>query len=119
MTGFGRAEHRTELYDVKVEMHSVNRKNSEVVFQLPKPLLEIESDLRKKVSEQILRGRIQVNLTVELLQKEEANTSVDHVKLQALVKACEEMSKATNQEMKLEFADVIRIGGVVSLEVYI
>ena len=47
MTGFGRAEHATNSILARVEAASVNRKQSEVVVQLPRAYAELEATLRK------------------------------------------------------------------------
>jgi len=116
MTGFGRAEHETAHYQVKIEMHSVNRKNCEVILQLPKPLLELEAELRKIILSSVHRGRVQVNLTIAPCNSETAGATVDAVKLKAIVKACEEISQVTGNKMELQFNDLVKLGGVVSIE---
>ncbi len=85
MTGFGRAEFATDDYHAKVEMQSVNRKNGEVVIQLPKALAELETGLRKLVLQSVQRGRVQVSVIVTPVGVKPAETLVDEVRLKSTV----------------------------------
>src|SRR3954465_15931117 len=64
MTGYGRGE--TDHYGTKftVELNSVNRKQSDVVVNLPRDLIELEPRIRQTINPKISRGR--TNATVSL-----------------------------------------------------
>ena len=57
MTGFGRGSHATDKIVARVEASSVNRKQGEVSFHMPRTLAELEPGLRKAVLSRISRGR--------------------------------------------------------------
>ncbi|WP_075980982.1 YicC/YloC family endoribonuclease [Bacillus massilinigeriensis] len=65
MTGFGRSKKESASFSVTVEIKSVNHRFSEFVIRMPRQLLKIEDKLKKKMSEQIKRGRVEVFVTVE------------------------------------------------------
>ena len=75
MTGFGRAEHATDTLVARVEMSSINRKQSEVVIQLPRALNELDAQLRKIALGKISRGRLNVNIQIERAASAEAALS--------------------------------------------
>ncbi len=60
MTGYGRGE--TDLRGTKfsVELNSVNRKQSDIVINLPRDLAELEPRIRQAINENISRGRTNV-----------------------------------------------------------
>ena len=64
MTGFGRSHHVTERFSVTVEMKTVNHRFCEIQIRMPRQLLKIEDKLKKKLNEQITRGRVEVFVTV-------------------------------------------------------
>ena len=64
MTGFGRSEGRFQNRMVAVELRSVNHRYCEVMLRLPKPLLSIETDLKKLIHERFSRGRIDCSITL-------------------------------------------------------
>jgi len=64
MTGYGRGETDHDGTKFTVELNSVNRKQSDVVVNLPRDLIELEPRIRQTINENISRGR--TNATVSL-----------------------------------------------------
>jgi uncharacterized protein (TIGR00255 family) len=60
MTGYGRAEIDYRGTRLSVEVNSVNRKQSDIVINLPRDLGELEPRIRQTVNENISRGRTSV-----------------------------------------------------------
>ncbi|MFV0415353.1 MAG: YicC/YloC family endoribonuclease [Chthoniobacterales bacterium] len=63
MTGHGRGEASSGELTVVAECSSVNRKQLDVAFQIPREWNSLESAIRKEVASVATRGRIQVFLT--------------------------------------------------------
>jgi len=68
MTGFGQGQASVEGLTVQVEMSSVNRKNLDLHFSLPRGLSALEARCQKLVSDKCGRGRIQTRLLVESVE---------------------------------------------------
>lgn len=64
MTGYGRALFSSEWGHGTVEIHCVNRKGLELSVQLPKELLFLDMDIRKKLSCSVERGQVTLRLTL-------------------------------------------------------
>ena len=62
MTGFGRGEARQGDRLWQVECASVNRKQLEVVVNLPRDLSTLEGEVRNRVAAACSRGRVQVSI---------------------------------------------------------
>src|SRR5436853_6235094 len=60
MTGYGRAEVVHAGRKFSVELNSVNRKQSDIVINLPRDLAELEPRIRQTINENISRGRTNV-----------------------------------------------------------
>src|SRR5438105_6772348 len=60
MTGYGRAEIDHGGTKFSVELNSVNRKQSDIVVNLPRDLTELEPRIRQTINENISRGRTNV-----------------------------------------------------------
>ena len=65
MTGFGRAEHASEGMIARVEIATVNRKQADIHFNLPRDIATLEGDLRKLVLKCVSRGRVNVSINLE------------------------------------------------------
>jgi uncharacterized protein (TIGR00255 family) len=63
MTGYGRGEADQNGQRFSVELNSVNRKQSDVVINLPRDLAALEPRIREAINENISRGRTNVTVT--------------------------------------------------------
>ena len=62
MTGYGRGESDRDGAKVSVEVNSVNRRQSDIVINLPRELSALEPRVRQLVSERVARGRTNVSV---------------------------------------------------------
>ncbi len=58
MTGYGRGSAANEIFEITVELSSVNRKNLEINFALPKEWMQIDRKISEKLRTQIRRGKV-------------------------------------------------------------
>ena len=65
MTGYGRGEVDHGGAKLSVELNSVNRKQSDIVVNLPRDLAELEPRIRQTINERISRGRMNVLVTLQ------------------------------------------------------
>lgn len=69
MTGFGSGSAADEQLEVAVELSSVNRRNFEAIMSLPREWQSLERGLSERLRQFINRGRVQVSLQVNKLDK--------------------------------------------------
>ena len=65
MTGYGKAETQLKNKIISLELKSLNSKNLDISVRLPREIKEIELGLRKIISENLLRGKIDLFVTIE------------------------------------------------------
>jgi len=116
MTGFGRAEHTTDTLLAKVEINSVNRKQGEVVVQIPRTLASLETDIRKTVLGRVQRGRIHVGITLNQISTDGAPVQVDQAKAQALINAMKQLEQLSGRSLPLTASDFIRANDIIHLD---
>jgi uncharacterized protein (TIGR00255 family) len=97
MTGYGRAQVSTEGIAVVVEIQAVNKRQAEVLVNLPDALSAWESEIRSIVDRAISRGRITVNFNLEFSVAE-----VDPVLNRQLAKSYLSAFKALQSELHLD-----------------
>lgn len=78
MTGFGRGESATDGWRCVVEISSLNRKQSDIEVRLPREWQALESDVRKIVGTNVSRGRVNVQVAIELPAGSSAALKVDY-----------------------------------------
>lgn len=63
MTGFGRGTYSTEEREYTIEIKSVNHKYTDINVRLPYVLSFLEEKIKKEVSQNVARGKIDINVT--------------------------------------------------------
>ncbi|MFC5051378.1 YicC/YloC family endoribonuclease [Rubritalea spongiae] len=116
MTGFGRASHATETLVANIEASSVNRKQGEVVVQLPRNYAELEPAIRKYVLEHISRGRVSISISLEQTESATAPISVDSAKAKALSNALKDLSHQIGHPLEITAADILRVPDIIKFE---
>jgi uncharacterized protein (TIGR00255 family) len=64
MTGYGRGQAMSQGTKIIAEIQSVNKRQTEIVVNLPSALASLENDLRAKIDHSLHRGRIIVTISV-------------------------------------------------------
>ena len=114
MTGFGRGTMSTDKWHAAVEINSVNRKQAEVVVQMPRELAELEARIRKTVLGVVSRGRIQVSINLERGHAALASIRVDEVLARAFRSAFADLSTAAGHEVLPTASDYLRQPGILN-----
>jgi len=65
MTGYGKAESAYATGKIIVELRCVNHRYGEVTVKLPRVLMQFENEIKKRVSEKLSRGKIDVFIQLE------------------------------------------------------
>lgn len=68
MTGFGRAEEIFEGKKISIDLKSLNSKSLDLNIKIPLRYKEKEFEIRKKISDAILRGKIDCYISLEAIE---------------------------------------------------
>ena len=115
MTGYGRGEVDHNGAKFSVELNSVNRKQSDIVINLPRDLTELEPRIRQTINEKISRGR--TNVVVALHNGE--NTTRTLALDTALARSYHEAMRALQKELsapgEITIGTILQAPGVMRL----
>jgi uncharacterized protein (TIGR00255 family) len=114
MTGFGRGTHSNELWQATVEASSINRKQVEVVTNLPRALQCLESNVRQFTLPQVSRGRVQLTIRLEKSGAEDSSQiRINHALAKSLEAAFGELSQSIAREVRPSAADFAKYPGIL------
>ena len=105
MTGCGRGECAQDGFKITVEVHSINRKQVDIVVDLPRDLEVLESSVRDAIHQAVSRGR----LTVKVLLHAPTGRNSARMHLNRA------LAKAYTQELR-RLAKELKLDGKVSLD---
>lgn len=110
MTGFGKSEAEYEQKKILIEIRTLNSKNIDLNFRTPHSYRDLESDLRKKVHQVLIRGKIDVYVFVDYTGVDHATTLNKSV-LQGYLNQLQEIQAADPLEhlkMAIRMPDVLK-----------
>ncbi len=124
MTGYAYNEQSTEDAVVSVEIKSVNSRFLDLSINLPPYLNPLESYYRAKISEKVLRGKVDVNIRVKELESDteviaDANAAKSYQN--AIKKVCEACGYDSNEiplSLIISQPGVLNINKVYDTEKY-
>jgi uncharacterized protein (TIGR00255 family) len=97
MTGYGKAVTEYGSKKISVELRSLNSKQLDLMVRIPNFYKECEVDLRNEITRRVMRGKTELNISVEELHPEKSATLN-----KTLVKTYYEQMKEIADELNIE-----------------
>ena len=94
MTGYGRAMREIEGRQLTIELKSVNHRFLDVSFRMPRGLMFLEDDARKRIAAKLARGHVDVFMTYRNLRSDTKTVRVDKALLSAYMQAFDQIAAA-------------------------
>src|SRR5437016_11166859 len=115
MTGYGRAETDHRGTKFSVELNSVNRKQSDIVINLPRDLTELEPRIRQTINENISRGRTNVVVTFHNGPNGARHLALDTELARSYHEAMCALQKELNAPGEITIGTILQAPGVMRL----
>jgi len=116
MTGYGRAQVAGESRDITVEIKSVNHRYFELNARIPRAYLSLEDPIRAELRKSVVRGKIDLNLTVSRKEGDAVSVSVDRALLSRYLQELRAAAEEFGLKDDLTASTVLRLPSVVSSE---
>jgi uncharacterized protein (TIGR00255 family) len=111
MTGFGRAATQVAGKSLTVEIRSVNSRYLEIHVRLPREYQELELVAKKKLKESLLRGRVDVSVSLESTGEEAV--AVNEAVLESYLSLCRRLSERHGLRQEPDITQLLRLPRVV------
>jgi uncharacterized protein (TIGR00255 family) len=117
MTGFGQGFAQAGGLRAEVEISSVNRKQLDVLVNLPRALVTLEPWVVEKISHAMSRGRVQVQIALQATGDVAATrVRIDDRLAAASLKEMRRVAKKLGIANDVAMSDLLRIHGVLVLQ---
>lgn len=113
MTGYGRAETDHAGTRFSVELNSVNRKQSDIVINLPRDLAELEPRIRQTINENISRGRTNASITFHSGVNGTRNLALDTELARSYHEAMRALQNELNAPGEITISAILQAPGVM------
>ena len=116
MTGFGRGKFENEGRIYTVEIKSVNHKYFDVSIKMPKYFNVLEETIRKRVSDVISRGKIDIFIGFENFSEQGVNIRFNNALAKNYIEGLKKLAEETGVEYKIDLIDIAKFPDIVKLE---
>ncbi len=113
MTGYGRGETDHAGTKFSVELNSVNRKQSDVVINLPRDLVELEPRIRQTINENISRGRTNAAISLHTGANGARNLALNTELARSYHEAMRALQKELNAPGEITITTILQAPGVM------
>ncbi len=113
MTAFARAEARTELGLLAIEIRSVNSRHLEPGFRLPDALREREFAWRERLRQRVARGKVELSARYEAASGLADGVELDRELVQQLLAASSEIEQMARHIGPVSPVELMRMPGVL------
>src|SRR5947209_11347111 len=113
MTGYGRGEVDHKGAKFSVELNSVNRKQSDIVVNLPRDLAELEPRIRQTINQSISRGRTNANVTMHAGPNGSNKLALDVELARSYHDAMRALQKELSAPGEITIATILQAPGVM------
>ena len=99
MTGYGRAQKNSDLFNITAEVKSVNHRYFEFSSRVPRSYAFLDEKLKSLANSYISRGKVEFSLQIENVASSDTEVSVNKPLAQSYIKAFGELSEIAGKNI--------------------
>ncbi|MBB6520347.1 YicC/YloC family endoribonuclease [Pseudoteredinibacter isoporae] len=112
MTGFARSEQQYSWGSISWELRSVNHRYLEPNFRLPEAHRSLEPNLREQIRNKLSRGKLDINLNIQLGTSEKAQLGLNQDLIDQLISANKQL-QSQGEFSPLDPLELLKWPGVI------
>ncbi len=116
MTGFGRARFENNNRTYTVEIKSVNHRYNEITIKLPRSISYLEDKVKKEVSSNISRGKIDVFVNFDNNSAEGKNIKINKELAGIYIKELKELANENSINSEILVTEISKFPDVLTIE---
>ena len=116
MTGYGKANLSKEEREYQVEIKSVNHRYLDISVKMPRVLSYLEEAVKKEISSQVKRGKIDVFITFENNSSEGKEIKINTEIAKIYIDELKRLAKQENILANIEVTEISKFPDVLSIQ---
>lgn len=117
MTGYGRSKLEKNLREYVVEIKSVNHKYNDITIKMPRNISCFEEKIKKIVSSNISRGKVDVFINFNNYSQEGKNIFINKELAQNYISQLKELAEETGIGNKINVTEVFKLPDVLQMKI--
>lgn len=116
MTGFGRAKFENNNRIYNVEIKSVNHRYNDITVKLPRSISYLEEKIKKEVSSNVSRGKIDVYISFDNNSAEGKNIKINKELASIYIKELKELANENAINSEIQVTEISKFPDVLTIE---
>ena len=116
MTGFGRAKQEVNNRIYQIDIKSVNHKYSDISIKLPRTLSYLEDKIRKEISANIARGKIDILISFDNYSEEGKQVIINKELVKEYMEQFKILAQENNLDMSIPVTEITKLPDVLTLK---
>lgn len=116
MTGYGKSTLNVNSREYQVEIRTVNHKYSDISIKMPKIMSYLEDNIRKEISTQIKRGKIDILISFENYAQETNNVRINTELAKLYIKELRKLAKEENISANIDVIEISKFPDVLKIK---
>ena len=116
MTGYGKGSLNIEGREYQIEIKSVNHRYLDINIKMPRTLSYLEETVKKKISEKIKRGKIDVFITFENNSQEGRNIKINKELAKIYINQLKELAQEEKISSNIEVIDIAKFPDILTIK---
>ena len=116
MTGFGRAKLERNNIIYTIEIKSVNHKYNDISIKMPRSFSYLEDKMKKEISKNVARGKIDVYVSFENYSQEGKQVIVNQELVNEYMKQFKLLAEQNNLRLDLPVTEITKLPDVLTLK---
>ena len=117
MTGFGRSKLEENSREYIVEIKSVNHKYSDISIKLPRNIMCFEEKIKKIISSNISRGKVDIFITFNNYSDEGKNIVINKELAKNYINELRELANENGLDDKIRVTEITKMPDVLQLKI--
>lgn len=117
MTGFGRSKLEENSREYIVEIKSVNHKYSDISIKLPRNIMSFEEKIKKIISSNISRGKVDVFVTFNNYSEEGKDVIINKELAKNYINELKELATETGLSENIRITEITKMPDVLQLKI--
>ena len=116
MTGYGRGKYENDSREYLVEIKSVNNRYSDISVKLPKSISYLEEKIKKKITEKVSRGKIDVYITFYNNSTKGKNIKFNRELAKLYIEELRKLAKENSVKEDIQVTEISKFPDVLTIE---
>ncbi|MBY0380115.1 MAG: YicC family protein [Burkholderiales bacterium] len=113
MTGYTTANVQLPFMNIQLELKSVNHRFFDLSFRTPDEFRILETPIREIINSKIIRGKIDLRITITQPEQAVAKICINHIKLQNYLDICSQIKHIAPDLPYGSITDILAIPGII------